>query len=710
MSDRRPPVAARRPVTVEIHGETLTDPYAWLRDPNYPEVGDPEIIAYLTEENAHTDAVLGPYAGFTERLFEEMKARVKEDDASVPYRRGRYAYYTRYVPGQQYPLLCRRPVLGDRTPAAGPSADEQVMLDLDAMGRDQPYFRLGGAQVSPSQRWLAYAVDSDGSERYTLRIRDLDSGADLPDEIRGVSGSLAWGEDDSTLFYVLLDPQLRPNRVYRHLRGGDIAADTLVYEEPDAGFFVGLDRSLDRRRVFIVSHEKITSEVRMIDAAWPLSEPVLIAPRREGHEYDVESSGDWLFIRTNDCGRNFRLVRAPADNPGEAAWEELIPHDDDRYLTDVMALAGRLAVIERIEGLPTIRLFDVAADATLGLCHTVALPDPTYGVGFGAHGEFESGTLRLEYGSLVRPRSTFDYHIAERRLELLKEQEIPSGYHRDFYASERVFATAPDGEEIPVSIVYRKDTPRDGSAPLYLYGYGSYGHGIDPYFSPSRLSLLDRGFVFALAHIRGGDEMGYRWYEEGKLHRKANTFTDFIAVAEHLARSGYTTPGRIAIVGGSAGGMLVGATLNMAPAGLIHAAIAQVPFVDVLNTMLDDTLPLTPLEYNEWGNPQNAEHFPVIRGYSPYDNVSARAYPNLFVTAGISDPRVTYWEPAKWVAKLRATRTDDNLLLLRTNMSAGHGGASGRWDSLKELAEEYTFLLLAFGMLSDEDRNADRAA
>jgi len=701
-----PPVAATKPTRRKFHGVTLDDPYAWLRDPNYPEVTDPQIIAHLEAENAYTAAWMAPYETLTETLFAEMRSRIKEDDSSVPYRRGSWLYYTRFEEGREYPLQCRRPAgpgRGTVEDVGGP--DEIVMIDQTALAEGHDYFRLGALALAPDETMAAYATDTDGSERYTIHFKNLATGELVGETIPGTSGSVVWAEDGAHLFYTVLDPQHRPNKVFRHRFGTSPDTDELVYEESDPGFFIGIGKTLSRRWLMIHGRDKTSDEIRLIDALDPTAAPVLVHPRTDGLEYGLDhfigdpadTAGGWFFVRTNDTGRNFRLCRTPADRPFKENWEEVIPHDPDRYLTDVDLFARWLVTEERRDGLAYLQVRPLASDATPGEMHEIALPDPAWSVGTGTNAEYDTDILRFGYTSLVRPPSAFDYDLTTRDLVLLKEQAIPSGYDRNGYVSERLSATAPDGTEVPISLVYAKGRPRDGSGPLYLYGYGSYGHGLDPYFSTNRISLLDRGFAFAIAHVRGGDELGYHWYEDGKLANKRNTFTDFLAVAEHLADSGYAARGRIAISGGSAGGMLVGAALNIAgeqgKADLFGAAVADVPFVDVLNTMLDDSLPLTPLEYKEWGNPADSEVFHRIRDYCPYSNVGARPYPPIFVTAGISDPRVTYWEPAKWVAKLRATKTDSNPILLRTNMSAGHGGASGRWSALRELAEEFAFVL-----------------
>ncbi len=680
-----PPIAKKVPTETVVHGDRLVDDYAWLRDRAYPEVKDPEVIAYLQAENAYLDEVLAPQRGLRDALFEELKARIKEDDSTVPYRYGDYWYYQRFETGQQYPIRCRR--------AGSPDGPEQVILDQNKLAEGLEYLSVRAAAPSPDHRLLAYSMDDDGSERYRLCIKDLQTGAELPDEIVGTSGGVTWAnpaDGPPTFFYTELDEHLRPKRVFRHAVGTEQSDDVLVYEEDDPRFFLGIGKTRCERFLMISASAKDTSEVWLIPADRPEAAPQVVERRRDGHEYDVETAGDAFYILTNDTHRNFRLVTAPLDQPGMAGWLEVIAASDAVYLTALDGFRSHLVIFAREDGLRRVQIMDVAT----GKVAPVAFPDPVFTVGDNVNAEFETDRVRLSYTSLVAPPSVIECAFDGHALTTLKVQEIPSGYEADLYTSERLTATAADGTRVPISLVTRKDRASPG--PLYLYGYGSYGFGLDPTFSTGRLSLLDRGFAVAIAHIRGGDEMGYHWYEDGKLGHKMNTFTDFVACAEHLIAAGYTTAGDIAIAGGSAGGMLMGAVINMRPE-LFRACVAHVPFVDCLATMLDDTLPLTPPEFKEWGNPENEDAYGWIKAYSPYDNVRAQAYPHLLVTAGISDPRVTYWEPAKWVAKLRATKTDDHLLLLKTNMSAGHGGPSGRFEGLKEVALEYAFLFRVFG-------------
>jgi oligopeptidase B len=679
-----PPVARRVPVTLERHGVRWVDPYAWLRDQGYPKVEDPDILAYLEAENAYFEAVMAPHQELVEALHAELKGRIKDDDSSVPVPDGPWLYHWAFAPGAQYRTWYRAPRAG---------GEPVVILDEPTLAEGQTYFNLGSLAVSPDARLLAYGTDCDGSERFVIRIKDLDSGQLVGEAIENTSGGIVWAADSRAFFYVELNDKLRPYRARLHRLGNQPEDDPIVYEEDDPAFFVGLGQTQSRRFVTISTGSHVTREVRLIEADDPLMPPLLVALRREEHRYSVEHAGDRLWIRTNDVHENFRLVSAPVDDPGEAEWREEITGDDDDYLIGVTCFQDFMVITERRHGLANLRVrrYD-------GSEHAIDFHEAVYTAGLGDNREFATDRLRLGFSSLTTPATVYDYHLADRRLETLKVQEIPSGYDAGLYRGERLWAKAADGTEVPVSVVHRKDYPLDGSGRLFLYGYGSYGMGMAPSFNAARLSLIDRGFAFAIAHVRGGDEMGHRWYREGKLEKKANTFTDFIACAATLIEVGYARAGEIAIRGGSAGGMLMGAVANMRP-DLWRCVVAEVPFVDVLNTMQDETLPLTPIEWPEWGNPLTSkEDFLRIRSYCPYENIEAKAYPAMLVTAGISDPRVTYWEPAKYVAKLRAMKTDDHLLLLKTNMDAGHFGASGRFDALKEHAEVLAFVLKCFGL------------
>ncbi len=688
----QPPRAPARPATYTCHGVDIVDEFAWLRADNWqsvmqdPSVLAPDIRAYLDAENAYTEALLADQAGLAERLFQEMKGRIKEDDSSVPQPDGPWAYYSRHVVGGQYPLVCRQPRDGGA---------DQVLIDGDKEAEGKAYWSLGAATHSPDHRLLAYAIDDKGSETYTIRIRDLATGVDLPDEVAGTRGSIVWATDSRTLFYIRLDANLRPLEVWRHVVGTAVDADVLVYKEDDVGFYVGVSQTQSGRFVLVDIHDHQTSEVHLIDAAHPAARPVLVAARSFGHEYSVDHHGEDLVISTNkDGAEDFKICLAPIAAPGLDNWRDLVPHKSGRLILDTVAYTGHLTRLEREDGLPRI----VVHRWSDGAEHEIAFAEEAYSLGLSSGYEFDTTTIRFTYSSMTTPAQVIDYDMESRSRTLRKTQEIPTGHDPSHYVTRRLQAPARDGETVPVSILHHKDTPLDGSAPLFLYGYGSYGIAIPSGFSVTRLSLVDRGFIFAIAHIRGGKDKGYRWYTGGKHKTKLNTFNDFIDAGEHLIAKGWTRRGNIVANGGSAGGMLMGAVANMAP-DLFLAIIADVPFVDVLNTMLDKDLPLTPPEWPEWGNPiESAEDFEIIRSYSPYDNVETKAYPHIFAYGGLTDPRVTYWEPAKWVARLRERKTDDNLLLLKINMEAGHGGASGRFEALRELAIDYAFALDVAGL------------
>ena len=686
-----PPAAARRPHHTVQHGVDLVDDYAWLRADNWqevmrdPSVLDPEIRSYLEAENAYTQATLAHTQALQETLFTEIKGRIKEDDSTVPAADGPWEYYTSFVVGGQYPRVCRRPRGG---------GDEQVLLDGNLEAEGKAYWQVCDVMHSPDHRFIAYAVDDKGSELFTVKVRDLATGQDLPDEIPDTRGSVLWGNDSATLFYVRLDDNQRPLFVHRHVLGTDAASDPLIYEEKDHGFYVGVGQTQSGRFITIEAHDHQTTEIYLIDADAPLTPPRLVEARRHGHEYSIEHHGERLIITTNSGGaEDFRICEAPVANPGMANWTEMIPHKPGRLILEVVAFRAHMARLEREDGLPRIVIRKLAD----GSEHSIAFDEEAYSLGMASGYEFDTTALRFTYSSMTTPAQVFDYDMETRARSLRKTQEVPSGHNPEDYVTRRVFAPAADGETVPVSLLYRKGTALDGSAPLLLYGYGSYGMSIPASFSTTRLSLVDRGFVYAIAHIRGGKDKGYRWYTGGKKETKLNTFTDFIAAGEYLAKEGFTRRGRIIANGGSAGGMLMGVVANMAP-DLFLGIIADVPFVDVLNTMLDETLPLTPPEWPEWGDPiRSKAEFDIIRSYSPYDNVEAKAYPHILALAGLTDPRVTYWEPAKWIAKLREKATSDNLILLKTNMDAGHGGASGRFEALREVALDYAFALSIAG-------------
>jgi oligopeptidase B len=685
------PVAARRPIGLSQHGLTWDDPYAWLRAGNWqdvmrdPSVLDADIRAYLEAENAYQEAALADTRELQARLFAEMKGRIKEDDSTVPTPDGPFSYFSRYVKGGQYPVIVR---------AARDGGDERILLDGNVEAAGKPYWSLGAGSHSPDHTLYAYAVDDKGSELYTIRFRDMETGRDLPDEIADTRGSLVWANDSRTLFYVKLDANHRPLFVYRHELGSPQSDDVLVYEEKDTGYYVGVGKTQSNAFVLIDAHDHQTSEIYLIDADAPRSPMRLVAPRDHGHEYGVEHNACSLIITTNSGGaEDFRIVEAPVDAPQMANWREIVPHKPGRLILETAVFKDFLARLEREDGLPRIVINRLNGTDE----HAIAFDEEAYSLGMSSGYEFDTTTLRFTYSSMTTPAEVYDYDMATRARTLRKRQQVPSGHNPADYVTRRLYAPARDGETVPISILYRKGTPLDGSAPLFLYGYGAYGISIPASFATTRLSLVDRGFIFAIAHIRGGKDKGYRWYTGGKLESKVNTFTDFIAAGEHLVAKGYTTRGRIVANGGSAGGMLMGVVANMAPE-LFLGIIADVPFVDVLNTMLDKDLPLTPPEWPEWGNPiENAKEFATIRSYSPYENVEAKAYPHIFAYGGLTDPRVTYWEPAKWIAKLRALNTSSNLVLLKTNMEAGHGGASGRFEQLKEIAVDYAFALKIAG-------------
>ena len=678
---QRPPVAARKPSSVTHHGITVADDYAWLRDPGYPEVNDKEVLEHLAAENAWFEARMAPHKDTVEALFKEMRARIKEADKSVPQKDGDYLYWIEYEEGAEYKKWWRKPVKG------GP---DELILDEPTLAEGKEYFRLGAISVSKDGRLLAYSVDDNGSERFTAKVKDLTSGEHLPDEIPGTLSSLVWVAGDRGFVYSLANEQWRTDNARLHWLGKPTEQDVELYHEDDEGFRVSSSLSANENWVIVSSGDHETSEARLIPADDPLAEPVVVRPREKGVEYDVDERDGTLYVHTNDTHENFRLATAPLDRPAE--WTTLIEGSGQFYLTgfelfrDFYVIEGRLGGLDRIE----IRYYDDPARI-----EPVEFPEASYTASLGNNPEYEQTVLRMSYESMVSPASTYDYDVHTRGLTLLKVQEIPSGYDKSLYVTERLEITARDGTPIPVSIMYRKD--RKSPGPLHLYGYGAYGIAIPPGFSITRLSLVDRGFAFAIAHIRGGDDLGRAWYKAGKLEKRTNTFTDFVDVAKGLIAASLTETGRISISGGSAGGELMGAVMNSDPE-LWGAVVAHVPFVDVLATMLDASLPLTPGEWPEWGNPiEDKAAFELIRSYSPYDNVRAQAYPPILVTAGLNDPRVTYWEPAKWVARLRELKTDENELLLKTNMGAGHGGKSGRFESLRETAEEYAFILWQMG-------------
>ncbi len=680
----KPPVAAQIPHSYTRHGVTISDPYHWLKDQGYPKVDDKPVLDYLKAENAYFEAQMKPHAARVETIFAEMKARLKEDESTVPQKDGAYLYWETYEKGAQYKKWMRKPVAGGA---------EEVMLDEARLAEGKEYFRLGTLTVSPDDRIIAYSTDTDGSERFTVRFRDLTTGKELPDVITGVNGSLIFSADSKTVLYTPVNDQWRSEKAMLHRLGTPVSEDKTLYKEADQGFQVGISTTQSDKYIVISTGDNATSELRLIPAANPLARPILIRARKVGVEYDVEEHDGTLFIHTNDTSTQFRLVTATLDTPGE--WVERIGPSKDFYMTGVTTFADFFVVEGRERGLDQIEIHSYAGGAP----RRIAFPEASYSAELDDNPEYKVSTLRIAYESMVTPDTVFDYDLGNAKLTTLKVQEIPSGYDPSQYATERVEITARDGTRVPVSVVYKKGFKKDGNGPLYLYAYGAYGYAIPPGFSTIRLSYLDRGFAYAIAHIRGGDDLGQQWQLDGKLTKRTNTFNDFVDSAKGLIALGFAKPGRIVAAGGSAGGELMGVVVNTNPE-LWGAVAAHVPFVDVLSTMQDESLPLTPGEWPEWGNPiTDKAAFDLIRSYSPYDQVKAQKYPPLFVTAGLNDPRVTYWEPAKWVAKLRATKTDTNTLLLKTNMGAGHGGKSGRFESLREDAEEAAFFLWQLGMV-----------
>lgn len=682
-----PPAAARRPHRIDHHGRAIDDPWAWLRDPGYPDVKDKDVLAYLEAENAWFEQAMEPHKALIDELFEEMKGRIKEDDHSVPQKDGDWIYWRAFEMGAQYRKWYRRPV---GSPADG-SAD-RLILDEPALAEGHEYFRLGAVSISPCGRYLAFAIDTDGGERFEARIRDLSTGELLPDVIPGTLSALVWTSDSKAILYSLANENWRTDNVRVHAIGTPIDQDREIFHEDDEGFRVSIGLSSTEKWIIIGTGDHVTGEAWLLPADDPFAAPRLVSARQIGREYDVDEREGVLYIRTNDTHTNFRLVKAPLDASDQ--WEEVIAPSDHFYLTDVSLFKNFYVTEGRLDGLDQIEIRDYETHAPKRL----EFPEASYSASLDDNPEYDVTKIRIGYESMVTPDRIYDYYLDDGRWELLKEQQIPSGYDASGYDTQRLMIPARDGTPIPVSIVYPKGFRMDGSGRLHLYGYGAYGLAMEPGFSTSRLSLLDRGFAFAIAHIRGGDDLGQQWYLDGKLDKRTNTFTDFVDCAKGLIDRGFTAAGRISISGGSAGGELMGAVVNSDPL-LWGAVVAHVPFVDVLNTMLDATLPLTPGEWPEWGNPiEDPVAFDLIASYCPYQNVRAQGYPPLMVTAGLNDPRVTYWEPAKWVAKLRATKTDSNILLLKTNMGAGHGGKSGRFESLHETAEEFAFILWQLGL------------
>ena len=670
-----PPIAAKHPQELVTHRDKRIDHYYWLRQQD-----NPEVIDYLKAENDYTKEMMQHTEALQKSLYDEMLSRIKETDLSVPYRLQDYYYYSRTEEGKEYEIFCRKYQSLD--------AQEEIILDENELAAGKEFFSLGAIAVSPNQQILAYSTDTTGAELYTLFFLDLATKKLYSETIPNTYYSLAWGNDNQTVFYTKIDDTNRPYQLWRHILGSNPSDDVLVYQEDDEAYYLSIDKTRSRAYLLLELDSKVTSEVHYLDANNPSGEFKLFQPRKTGIEYSIEHHSNRFYIVTNEEAINFKLMETAVNSPDKSNWKTVIPHREEVMLEGIDSFADYLVIYEREGGLPTGKIKTLAT----GEIRKLTFPEPTYSFSGGNNPEFNTTKFRFGYSSMITPSSVFDYDLETGERELKKETEVLGGYDRTLYASERLTATASDGTEVSISLVYKKGINKDSSNPLWLNGYGSYGYPYPATFSSLRLSLLDRGFVVAIAHIRGGEEMGRKWYEDGKFLYKKNTFTDFIACAEHLIAEKWTNRDRLVISGGSAGGLLMGAVMNLHP-DLFKVVVAEVPFVDVLTSILDTSLPLTVLEWEEWGNPNQKEYYDYIKSYSPYDNVTAKDYPALLITAGLNDSRVKYWEPAKWTAKLRELKTDNNLLLLKTNMSAGHGGASGRYESLKEIAFEYAFVL-----------------
>jgi len=675
-----PPMAKIEPNTTIVLGDTLVDNYAWLR-----EKTNPEVLQYLEDENAYTRAMMKSTKRFQKKLYKEMLNRIKETDESVPVKIDSFYYYNRTVKGRQYPIYCRKQGTLD--------AKEEILLDQNALAAGQKYCVIGEFKVSPDHNLLAFAVDFNGSEKHLLIFKDLNTGRMLPDTIRDVSYGLEWANDNRTIFYTTLDTILRPDKLWRHQLGQKPGSDVMVYHEPDEMFYLSIAKTRSRAYLLLYLGSQITTEVHYLPADQPDGKFRLFSSRVNGIEYSIDHHGDKFYILTNENAINFRLLVTPIAKPGKDNWREKITHRQDVMLSGIDLFRDHLVVYERENGLEKIRVENLTSGAT----HYVDFPEPVYTLDGDDNPDFETSILRFRYTSLVTPRSVYDYDLENKTRELKKQDEVLGGYDQTKYASERIFAVAEDGVRVPISLVYKKGMVKSSTSPLYLYGYGAYGYPSEARFSSIRLSLLDRGFVYAIAHVRGGGEMGRPWYEDGKLLHKRNTFTDFNACAETLINEKYTSPDKLVINGGSAGGLLMGAVVNMRP-DLFKVVVAEVPFVDLINTMLDRSIPLTVIEWEEWGNPNTDKYYAYMKSYSPYDNVGRKDYPHMLITTGLNDPRVAYWEPAKWTAKLRVMKTDNNTLLLKTDLGKGHFSASGRYDYLKEVAFEYAFIFDKLGI------------
>ncbi|WPP51267.1 S9 family peptidase [Catalinimonas niigatensis] len=678
------PLAPRKASVKSVHGIPLIDNYAWLQDKE-----NPEVIAYLKAENAYSEEMMQDQQALEKQLYEEMKQRIKPDDQSAPVRIDDYYYYSRTEAHKNYRIYCRK--------FGSLQAPEEILLDCNHLAEGHDYFHLGAFEVSPDHTILAYAIDTDGSEQYWMFFKNLQDHTLMVDQIRNMTNSAAWAMDGETIFYVVQNETMRPYKVLRHRLGTRPEDDVEVFHEADERFFVSVSLSKNRAFLLIDIGSKITSEVRILSAHQPEGDFSVFAHRKDQIEYTLYPHQDCFYILTNWKASNFRLMKAPLEAKDNSLWKEVIPHDPKVKIEGVDEFENHLAIYERANGMSQIKIF--ALQDTLN-SHLILYDEPAYYVFGGNNPTFHTDVLRFHYTSLLKPNTVYAYHMPSREKQVIKETEIPGGYDDQAYTSERIEALSEDGTVVPISLVYRKDIAPKGINPLLLYGYGAYGLNAEPYFNENRISLLDRGFIFAIAHIRGGADLGEDWHKAGKLLKKKNSFTDFICCAEHLIKEKYTDQEHLCAIGGSAGGLLMGAVINLRP-DLFEAIIAKVPFVDVLNTMLDPNLPLTITEYEEWGNPEEKAYFEYIHSYSPYDNIKPQSYPHLLITAGLNDPRVSYWEPAKWAAKLRALKTDNHLLLLKTNMDAGHGGASGRYEYLKEIAFEYAFLIKVLGIARD---------
>jgi oligopeptidase B len=675
-----PPSAEKQPQVLELHGDRRIDDYFWLRD-----IDNPKAIAYLEAENAYTDAMMQHTEALQTKLYNEMLARIQETDLSVPFRKDDYYYYSRTEEGKAYPIHCRKKGSLDAT--------EEVLLDQNELAQGHDFFSLGVFKISPNHQILAYSTDTSGSEQYTLFFLDLNTFQLYSETIPSTYFSLTWGNDNQTVFYTKINTANRPYQLFRHTLETPTTEDVLIYHERDDIYNLDVGKTRSEAYILMYLHSSITTEIHYLDANNPTGDFQIIHPRTTGMEYDVEHHSDYFYIVTNDEATNFKLVKTPVATPNKENWQTVIPHREDVMLSGVSLFTNHLVIYERKAGLQTARVQNLST----GKENNITFPEPTYTFSEGNNPEFNTNILRFNYTSLITPLSVFDYDMETDKQELKKETEVLGGYDKSHYKSEWLMATAKDGTQIPISIVYKQGTKKDGKNPLFLTGYGSYGYSYPVMFSSTRLTLLDRGIVYAIAHIRGGEEMGRKWYEDGKFLQKKNTFTDFIACAEYLIDEKWTQSDRLVISGGSAGGLLMGAVINMRPE-LFKVVVADVPFVDVVTTILDTSLPLSAMEWEEWGNPNDKVYYDYMKSYSPYDNVEAKDYPDMLITAGLNDSRVKYWEPAKWTAKLRELKTDNNILLLKTNMSAGHGGASGRYESLKELAFDYAFILDRLGL------------